>query len=71
MLRFRRAGLSWAGVNLDAVAELLLAEPEVTVDTRAAAHGHWEEGGVHPTPAGQQRVAAAVLDTLATEPGPP
>ncbi|MFI9064248.1 hypothetical protein ACIGQE_20610 [Streptomyces sp. NPDC053429] len=58
-------------MNLDSVAELLLAEPEVTVDTPAAAHGHWEEDGVHLTPAGQQRVAAAVLDALATEPGPP
>lgn len=70
-VHFRRAGLGWAGANLGAVAELLLAEPEVTVDTRAAAHGHGEDDGVHPTPAGQQRVAAAVLDALATEPGPP
>lgn len=70
-VHFRRAGLGWAGADLDAVAELLLAEPEVTVDTRAAAHGHWEEDGVHLTPAGQRHVAAAVLDALATEPGPP
>ncbi|MFJ6722733.1 SGNH/GDSL hydrolase family protein [Streptomyces sp. NPDC091259] len=65
-VHFRRAGLGWAGADLDAVAELLLAEPEVTVDTRAAAHGHWEEDGVHLTPTGQQHVAAAVLDALAT-----
>ncbi|MEU3470703.1 SGNH/GDSL hydrolase family protein [Streptomyces sp. NPDC006687] len=70
-VHFRRAGLGWAGADLDAVAELLLAEPEVTVDTRAAAHGHWEEDGVHLTPAGQRGVAAAVLDALTTEPGPP
>ncbi|MFE5535470.1 SGNH/GDSL hydrolase family protein [Streptomyces sp. NPDC056492] len=63
-VHFRRAGLGWAGADLDAVAELLLAEPEVTVDTRAAARGHVEEDGVHLTPAGQQRVAAAVLDAL-------
>ncbi|ATZ29109.1 SGNH/GDSL hydrolase family protein [Streptomyces lavendulae] len=63
-VHFRRAGLSWAGEDLDAVAELLLAEPEATVDTRAAAHGHLEEDGVHLTPAGQRRVAAAVLDAL-------
>ncbi|MGT2532378.1 SGNH/GDSL hydrolase family protein [Streptomyces nojiriensis] len=67
---FRRAGLDWAGADLDAVAELLLAEPEVTVDTRAAAHGHWEEDGVHLTPDGQQHVAAAVLAALGSGPAP-
>ncbi|MFD8141955.1 SGNH/GDSL hydrolase family protein [Streptomyces sp. NPDC059708] len=61
---FRRAGLGWDGADLDAVAELLLAEPETTVDTRAAARGHLEEDGVHLTPAGQRRVAAALLDAL-------
>ncbi|GLV86056.1 hypothetical protein Slala03_57450 [Streptomyces lavendulae subsp. lavendulae] len=66
-VHFRRAGLSWAGEDLDAVAELLLAEPEATVDTRAAAHGHLEEDGVHLTPDGQRRVAAAVLDALGPE----
>ncbi|MFD7834600.1 SGNH/GDSL hydrolase family protein [Streptomyces sp. NPDC059761] len=77
-VHFRRAGLGWDGADLDAVAELLLAEPEVTVDTRAAAHGHVEEDGVHLTPAGQRRVAAAVLDALGPGvvrpkdvPGPP
>ncbi|MFB6615132.1 SGNH/GDSL hydrolase family protein [Streptomyces sp. NPDC056367] len=69
-VHFRRAGLAWAGEDLDAIADLLLAEPEPTVDTRAAAHGHWEEDGVHLTPAGQQRVAAAVLDALMPEPEP-
>ncbi|WP_331727837.1 SGNH/GDSL hydrolase family protein [Streptomyces sp. NBC_00158] len=63
-VHFRRAGLGWDAADLDAVAELLLAEPEVTVDTRAAAHGHTEEDGVHLTPVGQQRVTAAVLDAL-------
>ncbi|MFJ3877022.1 SGNH/GDSL hydrolase family protein [Streptomyces sp. NPDC090077] len=63
-VHFRRAGLGWDAADLDAVADLLLAEPEVTVDTRAAAHGHTEEDGVHLTPAGQRRVAAAVLDVL-------
>ncbi|MGE7386483.1 SGNH/GDSL hydrolase family protein [Streptomyces sp. NPDC004126] len=63
-VHFRRAGIGWSGADLDAVAELLLAEPEVTVDTRAAAHGHLEDDGVHLTPSGQQRVAAAVLDAL-------
>ncbi|MFD7561191.1 SGNH/GDSL hydrolase family protein [Streptomyces sp. NPDC059835] len=67
---FRRAGLDWAGADLDAVAELLLVEPEVTVDTRAAAHGHWEEDGVHLTPDGQQHVAAAVLAALGSGPAP-
>ncbi|MFE2856582.1 SGNH/GDSL hydrolase family protein [Streptomyces lavendulae] len=69
-VHFRRAGLTWAGEDLDAVAELLLAEPEVTVDTRAAAHGHQEEDGLHLTPAGQRRVAAAVLDALGADPAP-
>lgn len=67
-VHFRRAGLAWAGEDLDAVADLLLAEPEVTVDTRAAAHGHLEEDGLHLTPAGQRRVAAAVLDALGAGP---
>ncbi|MFE2153851.1 SGNH/GDSL hydrolase family protein [Streptomyces lavendulae] len=69
-VHFRRAGLTWAGEDLDAVAELLLAEPEVTVDTRAAAHGYQEEDGLHLTPAGQRRVAAAVLDALGADPAP-
>ncbi|MFE3763830.1 SGNH/GDSL hydrolase family protein [Streptomyces sp. NPDC059104] len=65
---FRRAGLTWASADLDALAELLLAEPGTTVDTRAAAHGHVEEDGLHLTPAGQQRVAAVVLDALGRVP---
>ncbi|GAA0299310.1 hypothetical protein GCM10010302_42320 [Streptomyces polychromogenes] len=61
---FRRAGLSWDGADLDTVAELLLAQAETTVDTRAAARGHLEEDGIHLTPAGQQRIAATVLEAL-------
>ncbi|MFE3578653.1 SGNH/GDSL hydrolase family protein [Streptomyces vinaceus] len=67
---FRRAGLGWAGTDLDALAEFLLAEPEVTVDTRTAGHGHVEEDGLHLTPAGQRRVVSAVLDALAPPPAP-
>ncbi|MFJ5549794.1 SGNH/GDSL hydrolase family protein [Streptomyces sp. NPDC093225] len=70
-VHFRRAGLAWAAADLDAVADLLLAEPEATVDTRAAAHDHLEEDGLHLTPAGQQRVAAAVLEALGTSPTRP
>ncbi|MFB0626987.1 SGNH/GDSL hydrolase family protein [Streptomyces sp. AB3(2024)] len=65
---FRRAGLTWAAEDLDALAELLLAEPGITVDTRVAAHGHVEEDGLHLTPGGQQRVAAVVLDALGRVP---
>ncbi|MFH7596348.1 GDSL-type esterase/lipase family protein [Streptomyces racemochromogenes] len=65
---FRRAGLTWAGADLDTLAEFLLAQPDVTVDTRAAAQGHLEEDGIHLTPAGQQRIAATVLDVLGWSP---
>ncbi|MFJ8164927.1 SGNH/GDSL hydrolase family protein [Streptomyces sp. NPDC096136] len=67
-VHFRRAGLNWAGADLDAVADFLLAQPEATVDTRAAAQGHLEEDGIHLTPAGQQRIAATVLDVLGSLP---
>ncbi|WP_435057944.1 SGNH/GDSL hydrolase family protein [Streptomyces sp. bgisy060] len=63
-VHFRRAGLDWVAADLDAVADVLLAEPEPTIDTRAAAHGHLEEDGLHLTPTGQQRVAEAVLAAL-------
>ncbi|MEU5806667.1 SGNH/GDSL hydrolase family protein [Streptomyces sp. NPDC047718] len=63
-VHFRRAGLSWSGEDLDALAEDLLARPEPVVDTRPAARGHLDADGVHLTPAGQRAVTAALLDTL-------
>ncbi|AZM92789.1 SGNH/GDSL hydrolase family protein [Streptomyces sp. W1SF4] len=67
-VHFQRAGLTWAGTDLDTVAEFLLAQPETTIDTRAAAQGHLEEDGLHLTPAGQQRIAATVLEVLGAPP---
>lgn len=67
-VHFQRAGLTWAGADLDTVAEFLLAQPETTIDTRAAAQGHLEEDGIHLTPTGQQRIAATALEALGSLP---
>ncbi|MBW5484195.1 SGNH/GDSL hydrolase family protein [Streptomyces bambusae] len=61
---FRRAGLSWSGADLDALADFLCSQPEPAVDTRSAAQGRHEPDGVHLTPAGQRAVTAALIDTL-------
>ncbi|RSS81377.1 SGNH/GDSL hydrolase family protein [Streptomyces sp. WAC06614] len=61
---FRRAGLTWSGPDLDALADFLLTQPEPALDTRPAAHGHLEPDGVHLTPAGQRSVTAALLHRL-------
>ncbi|NUW33735.1 SGNH/GDSL hydrolase family protein [Nonomuraea sp. SMC257] len=67
---FQRAHLSWANGDIDHIAEHLNAQPEPTVDTRAASAARADDSphlddGLHLTLAGQRAVAGAFLRTLA------
>ncbi|MFF0431104.1 SGNH/GDSL hydrolase family protein [Streptomyces sp. NPDC004327] len=62
---FRRAGLSWADKDVDAIANFLLSCPDPVVDTRPAATGRHLDDGVHLTLDGQREIAAAVVRALA------
>ncbi|MBC2876439.1 MULTISPECIES: SGNH/GDSL hydrolase family protein [Streptomyces] len=62
---FRRAGLTWAGKDVDAITAYLLERPEPAVDTRPAVTGRHLDDGVHITLDGQREITAAVLRLLA------
>ncbi|MER7947328.1 GDSL-type esterase/lipase family protein [Streptomyces sp. NPDC096079] len=62
---FRRAGIGWAGEDIDTVAEFLLGRPELTVDTRAATAGLHLDDGIHLALDGQRAVAVALVEALA------
>ncbi|GAA2290580.1 hypothetical protein GCM10010149_42030 [Nonomuraea roseoviolacea subsp. roseoviolacea] len=66
---FQRARLRWFNSDLDHIAEHLNAQPEPTVDTRAASGARADDSphlddGLHLTLAGQRAVAGAFLRTL-------
>ncbi|MGW4421858.1 SGNH/GDSL hydrolase family protein [Streptosporangium sp. NPDC004631] len=66
---FRRAGITWANRDLDAIGRILTARPDLTVDgyavtARQAGERFHLEDGLHLSLAGQQAVTAAVVDTL-------
>jgi acyl-CoA thioesterase-1 len=71
---FRRAGLTWANRDIDAIGRLVKAHPGVTVDTRPvlapgiAGRFHLDDG-VHLSLAGQQALAVALVDRLVDQPG--
>ncbi|MGW4999118.1 SGNH/GDSL hydrolase family protein [Streptomyces hydrogenans] len=69
---FRRAGIGWLREDVDAVADLVLALPGRTVDTRRATRPtatgpdlHTEDG-VHLSAAGQRAVAETLVRALTT-----
>ncbi|MEV3985997.1 SGNH/GDSL hydrolase family protein [Nonomuraea sp. NPDC049758] len=64
---FRRAGITWAGKDVDATADHLLGRPEPTVDTRLAVREdhHFLDDGVHLSIEGQREIAEAVVRALA------
>ncbi|MER6582761.1 SGNH/GDSL hydrolase family protein [Nonomuraea sp. NPDC001023] len=64
---FRRAGITWAGKDVDATADHLLGRPEPTVDTRLAVREdhHFLDDGVHLSIEGQREIAEAVIRALA------
>ncbi|MGW2218917.1 SGNH/GDSL hydrolase family protein [Nonomuraea sp. NPDC001684] len=64
---FRRAGITWAGKDVDATADHLLGRPEPTVDTRLAVREdhHFLDDGVHLSIDGQREIAEAVVRALA------
>lgn len=66
---FRRAGVTWANRDLDAIRRILTARPDLTVDgyaviARQAGERSHLEDGLHLSLAGQQAITAAVVDTL-------
>ncbi|MFI7469275.1 SGNH/GDSL hydrolase family protein [Nonomuraea sp. NPDC049646] len=64
---FRRAGITWAGKDVDAIADHLLSRPEPVVDTRLAVREdhHFLDDGVHLSIEGQREIAEAVVRALA------
>ncbi|MFI6921205.1 SGNH/GDSL hydrolase family protein [Nonomuraea spiralis] len=64
---FRRAGITWAGKDVDTIADHLLNRPELTVDTRTAitADHHFLDDGVHLSIEGHREITAAVVHALA------
>ncbi|MFF4196825.1 SGNH/GDSL hydrolase family protein [Nonomuraea sp. NPDC001831] len=64
---FRRAGITWAGKDVDATADHLLGRPEPVVDTRLAVREehHFLDDGVHLSIEGQREIAEAVVRALA------
>jgi lysophospholipase L1-like esterase len=69
---FQRAGLTWANRDIDAIGQILNAQPDVTLDTRpviarqTAADPHLDDG-LHLSLAGQQALAVALVDLLADQ----
>jgi lysophospholipase L1-like esterase len=66
---FQRAGITWANRDIDAIGQILNAQPDPTLDTRpviarqTVAQYHLDDG-LHLSLAGQQALAAALVDTL-------
>ena len=66
---FQRAGLTWANHDIDAIGQILTAQPDPTLDTRpvigrqTAEQSHLDDG-LHLSLAGQQALAVALVDTL-------
>ncbi|WP_433223732.1 SGNH/GDSL hydrolase family protein [Microtetraspora malaysiensis] len=66
---FQRAGLTWTNRDVDAIRQIVNAQPDLTVDSHPAlARQTGEEflldDGIHLSLAGQQALAAAVVDVL-------
>ncbi|WP_261569604.1 SGNH/GDSL hydrolase family protein [Frankia gtarii] len=69
---FQRAGLTWANRDIDAIGQILTAQPGPTLDTRPviarepAGRSHLDDG-LHLSLAGQQALAGALVDLLADQ----
>lgn len=66
---FRMGQASWRNADIDALNAIVEAQPEPVVDLQAAfgrppAPELLESDGLHPSPAGQQVTARAVVETL-------
>ena len=66
---FQRAGITWTNRDIDAIGQILTAQPEPTLDTRpilappTAEQFHLDDG-LHLSLAGQQALALALVETL-------
>ncbi|WP_433250171.1 SGNH/GDSL hydrolase family protein [Streptosporangium sp. CA-135522] len=67
---FQRAGITWVNRDIEAIRKILNAQPDLTVDSHPAISGpnaeHFHlDDGLHLSLAGQQALAAALVDALA------
>ncbi|MEV4188700.1 SGNH/GDSL hydrolase family protein [Streptosporangium canum] len=67
---FQRAAISWANRDIDAIGKILNAQPDLTVDSRPVISRQGGErfhldDGLHLSLAGQQALAAALVEALA------
>jgi acyl-CoA thioesterase I len=70
---FQRAGITWANRDLDAVAQIMIKQDDLTLDTRhliarQSTEPFHLDDGVHLSLAGQQAVTAALVGTLTEQP---
>ncbi|GHE36532.1 hypothetical protein GCM10017673_43960 [Streptosporangium violaceochromogenes] len=66
---FRRAGLTWANRDVDAIGQVMRAQPDLTVDgysvvARRTGEGVHLDDGLHLSLAGQRALTAALVGTL-------
>jgi acyl-CoA thioesterase I len=69
---FERAGLTWANRDIDAIGQILNAQPDPTLDTgpviaRETGRFHLDDG-LHLSLAGQRALAGALVDLLTDQP---
>ncbi|MCW2888748.1 MAG: acyl-CoA thioesterase [Streptosporangiaceae bacterium] len=70
---FRRADITWANRDIDAIGQIVNAQPDPTVDTRPVStrktgeQFHMDDG-LHLSLAGQQALTIALVDTLTDQP---
>jgi lysophospholipase L1-like esterase len=69
---FERAEITWTNHDINAIGQILTTYPEPTVDTRTVLAAQTAErfhldDGLHLSLAGQQAVAAALVNTLADQ----
>ena len=69
---FQASGLTWRSSDLDAVAEAVRSQFEPVIDLYPVfgcppAADLLEDDGLHPSPAGQEKIARAVLDFFSQE----